>query len=89
MGEAIGNVINLLDIECCVLGGGVARAEELVFAGVRKGITARAVTVEGRRTPLYAARWGADAGWIGAALLAMPAAPAMSATRARGSAVST
>ncbi len=73
LGDAIGNVIDLLDIECCVVGGGVAHAGDVVFAGIREGLAARAVTAEGRATPVRPARFGAHAGWIGAALLAAEA----------------
>ncbi len=78
LGEAIGGAINLLDIDCCVLGGGIARAGALVFDGVRAGIAARAVTAAGRATPVLEAAWGVSAGWIGAALLACAAAEARS-----------
>lgn len=70
LGEAIGSVINLLDIDCCVIGGGVARAGDLVLDAVRAGVAGRAVTAAGARTPIVEAAWGARAGWIGAALLA-------------------
>ena len=70
LGLAVGNLINVLDPERVVIGGGVARAGALILDPCRR----RAVTVvlgeHGRRTPIVPAELGPWAAALGAALLA-------------------
>lgn len=69
LGRGLGLVVTLLDLRTFIVGGGFGAALDLLAAGARRGI---GETTFGRRKDaieLVAAALGADAGWIGAALL--------------------
>lgn len=72
LGEGIAGLVNILDPEVVVVGGGVIGAGELLLAPAR---TSFAATVEAHgsrpEVPIVAAALGPDAGAIGAALLAL------------------
>ncbi|MGK5731012.1 ROK family protein [Streptomyces sp. URMC 124] len=72
LGIGIATLVNLFDIELVVIGGGVAEAGELLLAPTRAGFE-RYVTAAAHREPadIRPARLGPEAGWIGAALLAL------------------
>jgi glucokinase len=70
MGIGVANVINTFDPEEVVIGGGAARAGELLLEPVRRVAAAYVVPGLGRRTTIRVARHGAQAGVLGAALLA-------------------
>ena len=67
----IGNLLNVLDPEIIVIGGGVALAGEILFNGVNEKLKKYALpsTLEGLR--ILPAKLGNDAGIIGAAYLGM------------------
>jgi glucokinase len=69
--------VNVLDPEVVVIGGGVGEAGDLLLGPLREAYRA---AVEGGdvrpEVPIVPARLGNDAGAIGAALLAIEAAPA-------------
>ena len=67
-GRALANVINILDPDVVVLGGGVSRLETLYTRG--RDAVARYVFNDELRTPIVPNRLGDSAGVIGAALLA-------------------
>jgi glucokinase len=69
LGTALVGVVNLLNPDCIVIGGGVAGAGRILFDNLRKAILARAMPVQARRVKLYKAKLGNNAGLIGAALL--------------------
>jgi glucokinase len=75
LGEGIAGLVNVLDPEVVVLGGGVGEIGALVLEPLREAYLA---TVEGRGdrpdVPILPAVLGNDAGAIGAALLAIEAA---------------
>jgi glucokinase len=77
LGEGIAGLVNVLDPEVVVIGGGIAAVGELLFAPLRE---AYAATVEGRtarpEVPIVPAALANDAGAIGAGLLALEAATA-------------
>lgn len=72
-GEAIGlalvQVVNLLNPERIVVGGGIARAGEWILEPARRVIRARAMRGIGS-VPVVPARLGSSAGLVGAAVLA-------------------
>jgi glucokinase len=70
MGIGVANVINTFDPEEVVIGGGAARAGELLLEPVRRVAAGYVVPGLGRRTTIRVARHGAQAGVLGAALLA-------------------
>lgn len=70
VGIGIANAINTFDPEEVVIGGGAARAGELLLAPARSTAAAYVVPGLGRRTTIRIARHGVLAGVFGAALLA-------------------
>ena len=71
MGIGVANVINTFDPEEVVIGGGAARAGELLLEPVRRVAAGYVVPGLGRRTTIRLAHHGAQAGVLGAALLAV------------------
>ena len=67
----IGNLLNILDPEIIVIGGGVALAGEILFDRIKEKLTKYALssTLEGLK--IVPAELGNDAGIIGAAYLGM------------------
>lgn len=70
LGVGIANVINALDPELVVIGGGVCAAGELLLGPAREEAARFALTGVGTRTEIRLARHGPLAGVRGAALLA-------------------
>jgi glucokinase len=77
LGEGVAGLVNVLDPEIVVVGGGVAEVGDLLLEPIRR---AYAESVEGgdvrADVPIVPAALGNDAGAIGAALLAIEAAAA-------------
>ena len=73
MGEYLGiglaSVVNLLNPERIIIGGGVADAGEIFLEPVRKTIKERAMEVAGAAVEVVPAQLGNTAGVIGASLL--------------------
>jgi glucokinase len=74
LGEGIAGLVNVLDPEIVVVGGGASGAGELLLEPTRAAFR---MTVEGEahrpHVPIVAAQLGNDAGGVGAALLALEA----------------
>lgn len=72
-GIGIASLVNLFDFELIVVGGGVAaQAQDLLLTPTRASFERYLFAREHRRIPpIVPARLGADAGWIGAAMLAL------------------
>jgi glucokinase len=71
LGQAVGNLINLLDPERIIIGGGVARAGELILGPCRAAYPEMVLAAEARSTPVVTAELGAAAAAVGAARLAL------------------
>lgn len=89
VGIGIANAINTFDPEEVVIGGGAARAGDLLLEPARRTARAYVLPGLGERTTIRAARHGVRAGVLGAALLAVhelaDASPSPSPTeRGRG-----
>lgn len=73
MGEYIGigmsSVVNLLNPEKIIVGGGVAESGELLLEPIRKTIKERAMVIAGSAVQVVPAQLGNTAGVIGASLL--------------------
>lgn len=73
VGEYIGigltSVINLLNPEKVIIGGGVAEAGDLLLEPIRKTIKERAMVVAGEAVEIVPAQLGNSAGVIGASML--------------------
>ena len=70
LGAALSGIANTFDPDVILLGGGVLAAGELILGPAREEFSARALTPQ-NGTPIRAAAFGADAGMIGAAMLAL------------------
>jgi glucokinase len=71
LGIGLSGVINLLNPEVIVFGGGVTKARELVFKPMREEIRKRAFKVPFEKVKFTRTKFGADLGVIGAALLTL------------------
>ncbi len=71
LGIGIANAINTFDPEEVVIGGGAARAGELLLDPARRVAAGYVVPGLGKRTTIRLARHGVQAGVLGAALLAL------------------
>ncbi|MBQ6529019.1 MAG: ROK family protein, partial [Clostridia bacterium] len=69
LGQTIANVVNLLDPEIVVLGGGVAKSGAFLLDAVRAEVPKYILYKELPYAHIELARLGADAGIIGAAML--------------------
>jgi glucokinase len=74
IGTGVASIINLLNIERIVLGGGVMQAGELILNPIIQEAKRRAFQPCFEATQIVAAALGADAATIGAAMLARDAA---------------
>lgn len=73
LGVGIASLVNLFDFELIVVGGGVAvEAADLLLTPTRTSFERFVFAPEHRQLPaIVPARLGTDAGWIGAAILAL------------------
>ena len=71
LGTAMASLVNILNPECFIIGGGVAKAGDILFDPMREAMESLAMNQLGRSTPIVLAGLGAEAGIIGAATLAM------------------
>ena len=69
LGLALVGIVNLLNPDCIVIGGGVANAGKILFDRVREVITKRAMSIQAKHVKVIKSRLGDDAGLIGAAIL--------------------
>jgi len=70
LGQAVGNIINILDPDLVIIGGGVARAGDLIMTPCRETIPQVVLGEEASRTPVVMAELGSMAAAVGAACLA-------------------
>ena len=69
LGVALSGIVNVLNPDCIVIGGGVAEAGSVLFDKVKETISLRALKVASRHVHVRKAALGSDAGMIGAAIL--------------------
>lgn len=69
LGIGLGNLVNLLNLDCIIIGGGVARAGEVLFKPLREEILKTALPVPAEIVKVIPASLGNDAGSVGAAAL--------------------
>ncbi|MFN2491561.1 MAG: ROK family protein [Pyrinomonadaceae bacterium] len=70
LGIGIANLLNILDPEIVIIGGGLSNAWELFEKEMRQQVTERAFPIPARRVNIVRAQCGDDAGVLGAARLA-------------------
>jgi predicted NBD/HSP70 family sugar kinase len=71
VGVGAANLINMLNPERFVIGGGIAQAGELLLAAVRRTVEARAVPLQRETAEIVLAQLGDNAGVIGAGVLVL------------------
>jgi len=71
IGIALAGVINLLNPEIVVIGGGVSNAGEPLFRAIRATVTRRAMALSTKCIEIVPAMFGDDAGVVGAAMLVL------------------
>lgn len=69
IGIALAGVINLLNPEIIVVGGGVAQAGKLLFGSIRRTVKERAMNLPAKKVKIVPAKLGEEAGLIGAGML--------------------
>jgi glucokinase len=70
----LGNIVDLLEPDVIVVGGGVAELMSSFFDGISKNLPHWSINQRAGEIPLLMARYGADAGIAGAGALCRPAA---------------
>ncbi len=70
LGIVLSGIINTLNLDAVVIGGGVSKAGKILFDKVKETIKKRAMTVQAKDVKVLKAKLGPDAGLIGAAILA-------------------
>jgi len=71
LGAGLVTLVNVFNPELVVIGGGAAAAGELLFAPARRVLAARGLRPQRDEARIVAARFGNDAGLVGAAALAL------------------
>lgn len=71
LGAWLGSVVSLLDPDIIVIGGGVARIGEPLFERLRVIVPGRTVNPYAAALPIVAAKFGVEAGIVGAAVMMM------------------
>ncbi len=69
LGLAFTALVNTLNLDAIVVGGGVAAAGKALFEPIIKTIKKRAMSVQAKRVKLFKARFASDAGLVGAMVL--------------------
>jgi glucokinase len=69
LGLVLSGIVNLLNLDLIVIGGGVACAGGVLFENIRRTILLRTMRVQARRVRIVKARLGTDAGIVGAGYL--------------------
>lgn len=70
LGQAVGNLVNVLDPDRVIIGGGVARAGDLILGPCREAAGRLILATEARTLPIVPAELGPRAAAVGAASLA-------------------
>lgn len=71
LGAGLTSVVNVLNPEVIVVGGGAVAAGELLLSPAREVVAARALRPARERVRIVATEYGAESGMLGAALLAL------------------
>ena len=70
LGQAIANVVNLLDPDLVIVGGGVSQAGDLLLEPCRQVVRSAVLAVASRQIPIVTAELGTHAAALGAAAMA-------------------
>jgi glucokinase len=69
LGSALSAVVNLLNLDAIVLGGGVANAGKVLFDSAKEKLKRQAMSVQCSHVKIFRAKLGNNAGLIGAAIM--------------------
>lgn len=69
LGIAVTGIVNLLNLDAIIIGGGIAGVGRILFDKVRKTVKERAMSVQSKHVKIYKAKLGNEAGLIGAAVM--------------------
>jgi glucokinase len=69
LGIVLAGLVNFLNPQAIIIGGGIAQAGELIFASARETIRSRAYALPGEAVRILPAQLGETAGLVGAATL--------------------
>ncbi len=69
LGFALAGVVNLLNLDAIVIGGGMAKAGKVLFDNINSALKGQAMSVQAKRVRVLKARLANDAGLIGAAIM--------------------
>lgn len=69
LGLAFGNIINIVDPEVIIIGGGVVQASNLFLPVIKKYLPAHVQSLDAKKINVLKSKLGVNAGAIGAALL--------------------
>jgi glucokinase len=75
LGTALSGIVNLLNLDAIVMGGGIANVGKILFDKVRETIRKRAMSVQAKHVKVFKVKLGDDAGLIGAAVLVKEGMP--------------
>ena len=70
LGQAVANIVNLLDPDRVIIGGGVAQAGDLILGPCREMVPGLVLAAEAKNVPVVSAELGPLAASVGAACLA-------------------
>lgn len=69
LGFGLAGVVNILNLDAVVMGGGVANAGKVLFDSAKEALQEQAMSVQGRHVKILRAELGSNAGLIGAAIM--------------------
>ncbi|MFA4989186.1 MAG: ROK family protein [Candidatus Omnitrophota bacterium] len=69
LGFALAGVVNLLNLDAIIIGGGVAGAGNVLFESIKQALRDQAMGVQAKHVRLFKAKLGNEAGLIGAAIM--------------------
>jgi glucokinase len=69
LGFALAGVVNLLNLDAIVIGGGVANAGKVLFDSINDTLKKQAMSVQAKHVKVIKAKLGNEAGLIGAAIM--------------------
>jgi glucokinase len=69
LGFALAGVVNILNLDAVVIGGGISNAGKVLFDSAKEALKNQAMSVQGSHVKIFRAKLGSDAGLIGAAIM--------------------
>lgn len=70
LGVGIANIINILNPEVVIIGGGIASAQDMILPGIKEAVEKYVTSPEAKKTPILFSELGQFGGALGAAIIA-------------------